>query len=45
MCVHGDVFSSWDSNLGCFDVDGGFPRSPGSTGSGHFWYAIVSNLM
>ena len=24
MCLHGDVFSSWDSNLGCFDVDGVF---------------------
>ena len=44
MCLHGDVFPSWDSNLGCFDVDGGFPHSPGSTGSGHFFYTIVSRL-
>ena len=27
-----------------FGVDGGFPHSPGSTGSGHFLYTIVSRL-
>ena len=27
-----------------FGVDGGFPHSPGSTGSGHFFYSIVSRL-
>ena len=27
-----------------FSVDGGFPHSPGSTGSGHFLYYIVSVL-
>ena len=27
-----------------FGVEGGFPHSPGSTGSGHFLYNIVSRL-
>ena len=27
-----------------FSVDGGFPQSPGSTGSGHFLYTIISRL-
>ena len=27
-----------------FGVDGGFPHTPGSTGSGHFLYYIVSRL-
>ena len=30
--------------LKLFGVDGGYPHSPGSTGSGHFLYTIVSRL-
>ena len=38
------MFSILGRELKFFGVDGGFPHSPGSTGSGHFLYTIVSRL-
>ena len=37
-------FNHLGLKLKFFSVDGGFPHSPGSTGSGHFLFTIVSKL-
>ena len=42
MLFTGRCFPLLGLKLEFFGVDGGFPHTPGSTGSGHFWYTIFS---